>query len=85
MSLGVFTADGAYKISSPDTPTVWGNKLFNDEYVLDVTQRLEGKSFIVKNYVQTGLADFFKAVLSEYKRRLQTAFLRESRGLFGCI
>ena len=58
MSFGKFLDNGGYLINNPDTPTKWDNKLFNDEYVLDITQRLEGRSSIVKNYSQTGLVDF---------------------------
>ncbi len=55
---GEFTKNGGFLIKQPDTPTLWENKLFNDEYVLNITQRLEGKGCTVKNYNQTGIIDF---------------------------
>ena len=55
---GEFTEKGTYIITNPDTPTKWENKLFNDEYVLDITQRLEGKSYIVDEYRQTQILAF---------------------------
>lgn len=55
---GDFTERGTYIITNPDTPTKWENKLFNDEYVLDITQRLEGKSYIVEEYRQTRTVAF---------------------------
>ena len=38
------------KINTAKTPTPWYNYLFNDEYVFECSQRLEGKSFSVKDY-----------------------------------
>ena len=43
MQYGNFTDEGrAFVIHTPYTPTPWTNKLFNDEFHIDVTQRLEG-------------------------------------------
>ena len=58
MNFGRFLDNGGYLLNNPDTPTKWENKLFNDEYVLDITQRLEGKSCFVKKYNRTGIVDF---------------------------
>ena len=55
---GEFTEQGSYVITRPDTPTRWENKLFNDEYVLNITQRLEGESYIVEEYRQTKILAF---------------------------
>ena len=56
--LGSFTSSGTYVITSPDTPTRWENKLFNDDYVLSITQRLEGIGGICENYNYTERLDF---------------------------
>lgn len=37
----------ALQIFTPFTPTTWANKLFNDEFQIDVSQRLEGKASTV--------------------------------------
>ncbi len=37
----------ALEIDTPYTPTTWANKLFNDEFQVDISQRLEGKSSTV--------------------------------------
>lgn len=56
--LGGFTSSGTYVITTPDTPTRWENKLFNDDYVLGITQRLEGVGGICENYNYTERIDF---------------------------
>lgn len=43
MSYGKFTDGGkAYLINTPFTPTAWNNKLFNDDFNLNISQRLQG-------------------------------------------
>ena len=63
---GRFTEKGSYLIEHPDTPTKWENKLFNDEYVLDITQRLEGIGSIVENYVQSPILDSARRFYLKY-------------------
>ena len=58
INTGDFTSNGTYVLNFPDTPTKWENKLFNDEYVLNITQRLEGIGGISENYNYTELVDF---------------------------
>lgn len=51
MNIGQFTKDGkGYEITTPITPSTWTNYLFNDEYHMEVSQTLQGKSSIVKSY-----------------------------------
>lgn len=50
---GHFEQDGkTYSITTVNTPTVWKNFLFNDEYFTEIDQQLQGKSSIVTGYVQ---------------------------------
>ena len=43
----------SYKIDTLKTPTPWINILFNDEYFMEVSQRLSGQSSAVKDYNTT--------------------------------
>ncbi len=50
MRYGEFTNNGmTYKINTPFTPTAWTNYLFNDNYVTEVSQRLQGNGATVDN------------------------------------
>lgn len=43
MKYGSFADEGrAFIINTPYTPTPWTNKLFNDDFQIDISQRLEG-------------------------------------------
>lgn len=52
MKYGHFTDGGkAFIVETPFTPTPWTNKLFNDDYQIDITQRLQGGGKLMfKNY-----------------------------------
>lgn len=53
MKYGRFTDNGKnFEITTPVTPSTWSNYLFNDEYHMELSQTLQGKSSIVKNYNQ---------------------------------
>lgn len=53
MELGRFIDGGrAYQINTPVTPTTWSNTLFNDEYRMELSQTLQGKSSKIKDYKQ---------------------------------
>ncbi len=62
-------------IRTPNTPTPWKNLLFNDSYMLDATQRLQGagvtlsKTFNTKEYI-TADRDLFVRVNGEAYRLL---------------
>ena len=49
---GYFTDRGTYLIQTPSTPTRWENVLFNDSYVLNLSQRMTGQSFRVQTFAQ---------------------------------
>lgn len=54
MSYGAFINNGkGYKIDTIKTPNPWKNILFNDEYFMEVSQRLAGSSYSVENYNRT--------------------------------
>jgi len=36
-------------INTADTPAPWKNKLFNSEYILDLTQRMQGAGKVVNS------------------------------------
>ena len=57
MEYGYFTEEGrAYRITTPFTPSPFTNKLFNDEYQIDISQRMEGGGLcMAENYAQTPL------------------------------
>ena len=43
MEYGYFSDGGkAYVVTTPFTPSPFTNKLFNDEYQIDISQRMEG-------------------------------------------
>jgi cellobiose phosphorylase/cellobionic acid phosphorylase len=49
MAFGSFIDHGArYRITTPATPAAWGNVLFNDTYVMHVSQAGQGKSTCLK-------------------------------------
>jgi len=51
--LGEFTQGGkAFRINTPKTPERWYNLLFNDSYLADVSQTLQGKSAFFNDYNQ---------------------------------
>ncbi|MBE7023519.1 MAG: hypothetical protein E7412_03535 [Ruminococcaceae bacterium] len=61
MSLYEFKQDGkCLEINTAKTPTPWANWLFNDEYTMQISQRLCGESFSVNQYRK-------KPVLSQQK------------------
>ena len=48
MEYGYFSDNGkAYVVTTPFTPSPFTNKLFNDEYRIDISQRMEGGGFCV--------------------------------------
>jgi len=48
--LGKFISDGKiYRIDTPKTPTRWYNYLFNDKYILNVSQTLQGAGSFIEN------------------------------------
>ncbi len=50
MSYGKFTDGGkAFVISTPFTPTTWANKLFNDNFHINISQRLMGGGEMLTN------------------------------------
>ena len=50
-ALGTFAEEGkAYVVHTPHTPTAWNNILFNDTYYMEVSQRMQGKSFFLEGY-----------------------------------
>lgn len=56
MGYGRFINNGReYEITTPITPTTWSNYLFNDEYHMEISQTLQGKSSSVKEYNQEAL------------------------------
>ncbi len=59
MEYGKFTDGGkAYVVTSPYTPNPYINKLFNDEYHIEVTQRLEGGGIgMAQNYASFPMKD----------------------------
>ena len=47
---GYFADEGkAFIITTPYTPTPWTNKLFNDEFQIDITQRLQGGGVLMSS------------------------------------
>jgi cellobiose phosphorylase/cellobionic acid phosphorylase len=85
MSLGQFIHNGsAYRIHTPKTPQRWYNYLFNDTYLLDVSQTLQGKSGFMNGYNKidytTGGRYFYvldretKAVFSPLYTPLKSAY-----------
>ncbi len=53
MEYGKFINGGkAYEITTPVTPSAWSNYLVNDEYHMELSQTLQGKSSTVRNYNQ---------------------------------
>ncbi|MGR5288449.1 GH36-type glycosyl hydrolase domain-containing protein [Vibrio maritimus] len=57
MKYGQFVNQGeTFRIETPDTPTRWMNPLFNDEYLLEVDQRLQGNSYYVEGYTRHALS-----------------------------
>lgn len=51
MKIAAYNNHGqSLKIFTAKTPTPWVNYLFNDEYVFECSQRLDGNSFTVQNY-----------------------------------
>lgn len=69
---GEYAADGTYNIYTVNTPTSWENRLFNDEYVCCLSQRMCGKSCYVDNYNQIEIIDenreFFVKINDKYFR-----------------
>lgn len=58
MEYGHFKNGGkTYEINNVKTPTPWKNTLFNDEYFMEVSQRLCGQSFAVDNYKRSPSLD----------------------------
>ncbi len=58
MKYGKFTHNGeAYTIDNVKTPTPWKNILFNDEYFMEVSQRLCGESYAVTEYKRSPVLD----------------------------
>ena len=55
---GYFSESGTYILNQPNTPVRWENKLFNDSYVLNITQRMEGTGAIALKHTQKGIVDF---------------------------
>lgn len=54
MGYGAFIENGkGFKINTVKTPTPWKNILFNDEYFMEVSQRLAGQSWSVEKYKRT--------------------------------
>ena len=54
MGYGEFFENGkGYRINTVKTPVAWKNILFNDEYFMEVSQRLCGQSSAVDNYNRT--------------------------------
>lgn len=54
MNYGAYINNGkGYKINTVKTPNPWKNILFNDEYFMEVSQRLAGGSSSVENYNRT--------------------------------
>lgn len=54
MGYGEFFDKGkGYRINTVKTPVAWKNILFNDEYFMEVSQRLCGQSNTVENYNRT--------------------------------
>lgn len=47
---GNFSNDGRYCVDTPLTPRHWYNKLFNDNYVLEINQMMQGTSKSFINY-----------------------------------
>jgi cellobiose phosphorylase len=53
LDYGQFVDNGrGYEIKTPYTPNKWINNLFNDDYYMEVSQTLQGKSNLVMNYSQ---------------------------------
>ena len=53
MNYGRFTNDGkTFEINTPYTPTRWYNYIFNDEYIVNVSQTMQGSGSMVTDYVQ---------------------------------
>lgn len=50
-----FSPQGTYLLHTPNTPGSWKNVLFNDEYVLNLSQRLTGVGSRVENIKQVGI------------------------------
>lgn len=51
MQYGQFIENGAaYEVLTPSTPAVWSNYLYNSGYLLEVSQTLQGKGYVVENY-----------------------------------
>lgn len=54
MSYGHFSENGKYySITTPKTPSQWTNYIFNDGFMSNVDQILQGPTKIVENYSQT--------------------------------
>ena len=49
---GDFTEKGSYVIHTPGTPTRWSNPLYNDEYVLTLSQRATGRGCRLNHFNQ---------------------------------
>ncbi len=61
MEYGKFINEGnTYKINTIKTPTPWKNILFNDEYFMEISQRLCGASYAVDDYKRTPVLDIEK-------------------------
>jgi hypothetical protein len=51
MEYGNFVNSGSvYRVTTPKTPSIWTNYLFNDTYHMEVSQTLQGQSSLVSNY-----------------------------------
>ena len=51
MQYGEFIDNGrVYRINTPFTPTKWTNYLFNDNYITEVSQTLQGGGSVIENY-----------------------------------
>lgn len=48
--MGIMNDKGAFLVDTPHTPRHWYNKLFNDNYVLEINQMMQGSSQSFVNY-----------------------------------
>lgn len=91
MKYGQFVNNGReFEVTTPVTPSTWSNYLVNDEYHMELTQTLQGKSSMVKNYNQEAFTSgyrYFYVLNHKTKKAFNPNYipLRRELNNYSCI
>lgn len=78
-SCGFFLDNGNYVINTANTPEAYITELFNDEYVLELSQRLKGGSFRVDRYNQVAVFEKDRSFYLAEEKGVHRLFQGEGR------